>query len=347
MSDVRSARAVGPDPPRARGAAPSRDESGADTGLVAAGITKSYDMGRARLNVLQNCALRVQRGEFVAIMGKSGSGKSTLLHVLGALDTADRGEVWFEGRPILVGGEGRAQAGSRFDHALRVAQRALTLVLFALFLGLLLGFPVFLLLLPLVMDRSPLFVRTLFYAITGAVGLMLASVVLLVLVLCVRLAVRHLLERRRFSSRRSDFGFVFQFYHLLPELNVLDNVMLPRRVGASVIGWLWARRAARRDAIEMLKRVGLGERLRHRPSELSGGERQRVALARALIHRPRVLFADEPTGNLDAEAGANIMRILADLHHDGQTIVMVTHDPGVARYADRTLRLEAGRLTAP
>lgn len=152
------------------------------------------------------------------------------------------------------------------------------------------------------------------------------------------------LERRRIHLRRTQFGFVFQFYHLLPELNVLENVLLARMVDSTILGWPARKAAARADAWAMLDRVGLSERLRHRPNELSGGERQRVAIARALVHKPRILFADEPTGNLDAEAGANIMDLLADLHGDGQTIVLVTHDPGVAAYADRTLVLERGRL---
>lgn len=152
-------------------------------------------------------------------------------------------------------------------------------------------------------------------------------------------------ERRRIQLRRNAFGFVFQFYHLLPELTVLENVLLTRMVGTSAWGWwLGGKHAARADAVAMLERVGLAERLKHRPSELSGGERQRVAIARALVHQPRVLFADEPTGNLDAEAGRSIMEILIGLHRDGQTIVMVTHDPQVAAAADRILYLDRGRV---
>jgi lipoprotein-releasing system ATP-binding protein len=151
-------------------------------------------------------------------------------------------------------------------------------------------------------------------------------------------------ERRRIHLRRTQFGFVFQFYHLLPELNVLENVLITRMVGSSIWSWPGGRSAARGDALGILARVGLTDRLKHRPAELSGGERQRLALARALVHRPRILFADEPTGNLDAEAGANIMALLKELHREGQTIVMVTHDPGIAQHADRILRLEAGRL---
>ena len=151
-------------------------------------------------------------------------------------------------------------------------------------------------------------------------------------------------ERRRNHLRRSAFGFVFQFYHLLPDLNVLENVLLPRRVATSTFAWRGIRSAARRDALDILQRVGLSERVKHKPNELSGGECQRAAIARALVHQPQILFADEPTGNLDAEAGANIMSILANLHTEGQTIVMVTHDPGIAEYADRVLVLDNGRL---
>jgi len=151
-------------------------------------------------------------------------------------------------------------------------------------------------------------------------------------------------ERRRNRLRCRAFGFVFQFYHLLPDLNVLENVLLPLMVATPTFEWVRRRRVARQAALEILRRVGLADRVKHKPSELSGGEQQRVAIARALVHKPDILLADEPTGNLDAEAGANIMAILAGLHGEGQTIVMVTHDPGVASCADRVLHLENGRL---
>ncbi len=151
-------------------------------------------------------------------------------------------------------------------------------------------------------------------------------------------------ERRRNRLRRRAFGFVFQFYHLLPDLNVLENVLLTRMIECSILRWPAARASARADALRILDRVGLADRLRHKPNELSGGERQRVAIARALVHQPEVLLADEPTGNLDAQAGGNIMSILKGLHDEGQTIVMVTHDPSVATHADRTLLLEHGKL---
>ena len=139
-------------------------------------------------------------------------------------------------------------------------------------------------------------------------------------------------------------GFVFQFYHLLPELNVLENVMLPAMTGCSVFKWWSYRRDVRKRAVEILDRIGLKERLNHRPMELSGGERQRVAIARALINSPEVLLADEPTGNLDSKTGKQIMELLKQLNGEGQTIVMVTHEQTLAQAADKILYLSDGRL---
>ena len=149
-------------------------------------------------------------------------------------------------------------------------------------------------------------------------------------------------EMERYKNQH--VGFVFQFYHLLPELNVLENVSMPMMVSRGLRGWWGHRRIARAEACEMLTRVGLGERLKHRPSQLSGGERQRVAIARALVNRPALLLADEPTGNLDAAIGTEILDLLAELNAAGQTIVMVTHDAKVAGYAHRSLRLDQGVL---
>jgi lipoprotein-releasing system ATP-binding protein len=144
--------------------------------------------------------------------------------------------------------------------------------------------------------------------------------------------------------RNRTFGFVFQFYHLLPELNVLENVMLPVMVGCPIIGWFRRRGEVRSLAEDLLGRVGLAERLQHRPNELSGGERQRVAIARALINQPRVLLADEPTGNLDTATGQEILSLLSELNAQGQTVVMVTHDAAVAAAAHRTVTLVDGQV---
>lgn len=149
----------------------------------------------------------------------------------------------------------------------------------------------------------------------------------------------------RARLRNTQFGFVFQFYHLLPELNVLENTLLGPMIEFSWLGYMARRAALRKRAMEVLTSLGLEGRIKHRPAQLSGGERQRVAIARALFNKPRVLFADEPTGNLDAETGLQIMGLLEDLHRDHhQTIIMVTHDRSLARRADRVLVLRDGKL---
>ncbi len=153
---------------------------------------------------------------------------------------------------------------------------------------------------------------------------------------------------QRDRLRNQTFGFIFQFYHLLPELTTLENVLMPHLIARSVFGWLKARRGLRRQAEELLERVGLGHRLRHRPRELSGGEMQRAAIARALVGRPRLLFADEPTGNLDEANGAAIVDLLRDLNRrEGLTIVMVTHNLEIVASTDRVVRLTAGQIETP
>ena len=144
--------------------------------------------------------------------------------------------------------------------------------------------------------------------------------------------------------RNQHAGFVFQFYHLLPELSALENVLVGSMLSSSVFNWPGRRKQARQTAIEMLDRVGLKDRLTHRPAKLSGGERQRVAIARALVNRPSVLLADEPTGNLDADTASSILDLFRSLHNDGQTIAMVTHDQTVANAGDRVVTLVNGKL---
>lgn len=293
--------------------------------LEADGLRKTYRMGRIEVPVLKDAGIQVRDGEWVAILGASGSGKSTLLHLLGGLDRPDRD-------------------GGRLLHRGRDISR-----------------------------------------LRGA-------------------------ALNRYRNR--DIGFVFQFYHLLPELSVLENAMLPcivpgrwihaslplaaaglGAIAAGLAGWwfgpsvlpaadapttskllvlagTWAivgaalgivcfqlsqilaerwrlhrgERASRLRGI--LNDFGLGHRLRHRPSQLSGGERQRTAIARALGNQPGILLADEPTGNLDANTGREILDLLKKRHVQGLTIVMVTHDPKVAAYADRIVRIEDGRVQA-
>jgi putative ABC transport system ATP-binding protein len=144
-------------------------------------------------------------------------------------------------------------------------------------------------------------------------------------------------EDGRASLRQRLVGFVFQSFQLLPPLNALENVMLPLELGSD--------RDAERKAREMLGRVGLAERLHQYPRTLSGGEQQRVALARAFVVRPKLLFADEPTGNLDAATGAGIIDLLFELNAEqGTTLVLVTHDEALARRCGRTVRLAGGRI---
>jgi lipoprotein-releasing system ATP-binding protein len=151
--------------------------------------------------------------------------------------------------------------------------------------------------------------------------------------------------RERDRLRNQAFGFIFQFYHLLPELSTLENVLTPLMVGTSIWNWFGKRREARKRAAEILERVGLGHRLKHKPRELSGGEMQRTAIARALAGRPRLLFADEPTGNLDIESGGEIVRLLRDLNRqEGVTIIMVTHNLELVAETDRKLRMTAGKI---
>ncbi|MEI6239367.1 MAG: ABC transporter ATP-binding protein [Planctomycetia bacterium] len=150
---------------------------------------------------------------------------------------------------------------------------------------------------------------------------------------------------RRDRLRNTAIGMVFQAYHLLPELDALENVLAPLYVRHSLATWLREGASARARARALLERFGLGQRLRHKPRQLSGGEMQRVAIARALVAEPRVLLADEPTGNLDEESGAGILDTLCELNRrDGLSIVLVTHDTAIARRADRIVRLAAGRV---
>jgi lipoprotein-releasing system ATP-binding protein len=151
--------------------------------------------------------------------------------------------------------------------------------------------------------------------------------------------------QERDQLRNRTFGFIFQFYHLLPELNTLENVLAPAMIQHGVWSWFMNRSAIRKNALEMIERVGLSHRLNHKPKELSGGEMQRAAIARALINRPRVLLADEPTGNLDTANGQHVMKLLRDLNQqDGLTIVMVTHNMDLVQDADRVVRITDGRI---
>jgi ABC-type lipoprotein export system ATPase subunit len=212
-------------------------------------VSKVYGFGDATTLALDEIALSVEKGEFVAVMGPSGSGKSTLMNVIGLLDKPTHGNY-------KLGGQSAAQ--------LKPTQQA--------------------------------------------------------------------------KLRRDKIGFVFQFYNLLPTLNVLENVALP----LAYKGMTPVRRAKR--ASDILELVGMRDREYFFPAQLSGGQAQRAAIARALINKPSILIADEPTGNLDSHDSKVVMEVLAEIHRQGNTILMVTHNPELTRFANRVIYMYDGMI---
>ncbi len=150
---------------------------------------------------------------------------------------------------------------------------------------------------------------------------------------------------RRDTYRNQNLGIIFQFYHLLPELSAIENVLAPLMINQSVLSFFRNRKLARHRAEAMLDRVGLLHRASHKPSEMSGGEMQRAAIARSLMANPSLLLADEPTGNLDTDTGRDILSLLKTLNQDdGLTILMITHDDSIAQNADHCYRMQDGQL---
>jgi putative ABC transport system ATP-binding protein len=225
--------------------------SGPRTIIDLVDATRVYDLGRVQVQALDGASLRVDEGEFVAIIGPSGSGKSTLMNILGCLDRPTSGAYVLDGVPVEeLDDDGLALVRSRM------------------------------------------------------------------------------------------IGFVFQNYNLLPRTSALENVAAPllyQGVG---------RRERHARARAALERMGLGDRIDHEPSELSGGQQQRVAIARALVTEPRLILADEPTGNLDSHTGEEVLGLFHELNDQGATIVLITHDSDVAVRAGRQVHVLDGRIAA-
>ncbi|MBX4265617.1 ABC transporter ATP-binding protein [Clostridium estertheticum] len=213
-------------------------------------LSKSFDLGKEKVDVLKELSFNVSKSKFLSIMGPSGCGKSTLLYLLGGLDKPSKGSV-------VINGENLATMS----------------------------------------------------------------------------------EKKKCLIRRRDIGFVFQFYNLVPNLSVEDNILLPLLIGG---------KKARNLKIELekiLKIIGMIDRRKYTPNELSGGQQQRVAIARALIFNPEIILADEPIGNLDSKTGTEIMNLFRDINKEfGKTIIQVTHSEEAASYGTHILRIKDGEI---
>jgi len=223
---------------------------GANGALIdIADVRKVYEMGDTEVRALDGVSLRIDPGEYVAVMGPSGSGKSTLMNIVGCLDTPSSGSYKLRGTEIRERDD---------DELARI--------------------------------------------------------------------------------RNQEIGFVFQTFNLLPRADALHNVELPLIYAGKPAG------ERRERAKQVLTMVGLGDRMHHRPNELSGGQRQRVAIARALVNGPSLVLADEPTGNLDSKTGLEILALLDEIHQQGNTVILVTHEEDVAARARRVVRLRDGKI---
>lgn len=213
------------------------------------GVNKVYELGGEKIYALANVNLKVEEGEFLAVMGPSGSGKSTLANIIGGLDTPDSGTIRIDEQDLAT-----------------------------------------------------------------------------------------LNDRKLSAYRNAQVGFVFQTFNLQPSYTALENVVIPLALG----GMPGKERIAR--ATECLRAVGLEDRVNHRPSQLSGGQRQRVCIARALANNPKIIIADEPTGNLDSSRGREIIALLETLNKKGITIIIITHDPTIAKVARKVIRIKDGKV---
>ena len=212
-------------------------------------LYKLYKMGDTVVRAIDGISMKINRGEFVAIVGQSGSGKSTCMNIIGCLDVPTAGEYFLAGKNV-----GRMN------------------------------------------------------------------------------------DDEQAEIRNKTVGFIFQQYNLLPKLNVLENVE---------VSMLYAgvpKKERHERTLAVLERVGLSDKQYNRPNQLSGGQQQRVSIARALVGRPSVILADEPTGALDSKTGHEVLHLLQELHHEGNTIVLITHDTAIAAKAERIIRLADGRV---
>ncbi len=212
-------------------------------------VCKYYQMGDTTVKAADHISMKIEKGEFVAIVGQSGSGKSTCMNIIGCLDVPTQGTYLLNGRDV-----GK-------------------------------------------MNRNELA-----------------------------------------AIRNEMLGFIFQQYNLLPKLNLMENVEVPL-VYAGV-----SRAERHKRAKEVLEKVGLGDKLKNKPNQLSGGQQQRVSIARALVRNPPLILADEPTGALDSLTGREVLGMLQELHNEGHTVVLITHDNSIAVQAERIIRLEDGRV---
>ena len=213
-------------------------------------VSKIYRMGRENVVALNDVSLKVEKGEFVAIIGPSGSGKSTLMHIISGLDTPSKGNVIIDGNDIS-----------------------------------------------------------------------------------------RLKDKKLSKYRNEKIGFVFQAFNLENTQTALENVMLPL-IFAGV-----GKKERKQRAMMALEQVGLANLAKHKPNEMSGGQRQRVSIARALVNNPEIIFADEPTGNLDSKSGENIMALFREINNKGFTVIMVTHNPVEADKANRVINIKDGQIT--
>lgn len=214
-------------------------------------VSKLYKMGKENIIALKNISMKIEKGEFVSIVGPSGSGKSTLMHILGGLDSPTRGSVIVDGENITT------------------------------------------------------------------------------------------LNNKSLAKYRNEkVGFVFQAFNLENSQTALENVMMPL-----IFAGIPKKERVERG-VKALKLVGLEELSNHKPKEMSGGERQRVSIARALVNNPEIVFADEPTGNLDSKTGEKIINLFKEINSKGYTIIMVTHNPSEANKANRTIKIMDGEITS-